>query len=592
MSANRKLQAEVQATLKKVEEGVLLFDDIWGKVYAAGQQALKEKYEGDLKKEIKKLQRLRDQIKTWIGSSEIKDKSQLIEARKVIESKMEQFKVCEKDTKTKAFSKEGLAREARLDPKEAEKDEKITWLNANMDKLNDLIDSLEADLEKLSKGKNKNKEQSDNLSKRIKKYKWHVLRLDQLIKLIDNDDLDPSKIDSIKDDVEYFIENAAEDDSALGVDDEFDIYEELQLDTIPVSVKNLDGDEEEEDGEGEGDDEKPSSKAAKKGVTPVAVPVSSIGKIQAAKGTPAPTAKPVPVPVPVPVPAPKLPANQPMAAAIAAAEKKPTAAAVTKSPSATAATATNVPAAQPLPQPRVEEKPMDAPPLTSWASAATQNRPTLAQSIKAPQATTAPPATSGVPPPLSESSTSAPITMTSVPARSAGPAHTPLPSVESAYPPLVPPQQQPQQQPQQPQIQLQTSNEAKLGAINPEIMIAINMLKQSMLNCPFGPDSDKPAYTPRNQYPTHPAFPTQPPSIVESPLLFEKLPMDTLFLAFYHQQGLLQQVLAAKQLKKQSWRFHKKYMTWFQRHEEPKRTEPTYEEGTYVYFDYESGEYC
>lgn len=53
------------------------------KVYAAGVQSLKEKYEGDLKKEIKKLQRLRDQIKTWLGSSEIKDKQPLTEARQV-----------------------------------------------------------------------------------------------------------------------------------------------------------------------------------------------------------------------------------------------------------------------------------------------------------------------------------------------------------------------------------------------------------------------------------------------------------------------------------------------------------------------------
>lgn len=34
-------------------------------VYDADNQAHKEKHEADLKKEIKKLQRLRDQIKTW-----------------------------------------------------------------------------------------------------------------------------------------------------------------------------------------------------------------------------------------------------------------------------------------------------------------------------------------------------------------------------------------------------------------------------------------------------------------------------------------------------------------------------------------------
>ena len=79
---------------------------------------MKEKYESDLKKEIKKLQRFRDQIKSWCGSSEIKDKSKLSAARKLIESKMEQFKVCERETKTKAYSKEGLAQTAKMDPEE------------------------------------------------------------------------------------------------------------------------------------------------------------------------------------------------------------------------------------------------------------------------------------------------------------------------------------------------------------------------------------------------------------------------------------------------------------------------------------------
>lgn len=106
------------------------------------------------------------------------------------------------------------------------------------------------------------------------------------------------------------------------------------------------------------------------------------------------------------------------------------------------------------------------------------------------------------------------------------------------------------------------------------------------------------------------------------------------------QTGTLQQYLAARELKKQGiparrgreggrmtvsagWRFHKKYLTWFQRHEEPVETgralcsvplapSPSSslllppaslvlldliqggpghqsERGTYVYFDYETG---
>ena len=49
-------------------------------------KAQKEKYEGDLKKEIKKLQRFRDQIKSWQASNEIKEKKLLIENRRLIET--------------------------------------------------------------------------------------------------------------------------------------------------------------------------------------------------------------------------------------------------------------------------------------------------------------------------------------------------------------------------------------------------------------------------------------------------------------------------------------------------------------------------
>ncbi len=41
-------------------------------------------------------------------NNDIKDKSDLLKARKDIEHEMERFKLCEKEMKTKAFSKEGL----------------------------------------------------------------------------------------------------------------------------------------------------------------------------------------------------------------------------------------------------------------------------------------------------------------------------------------------------------------------------------------------------------------------------------------------------------------------------------------------------
>jgi len=77
---------EIDRCLKKVTEGVETFEDIWQKVHNATNSNQKEKYEADLKKEIKKLQRLRDQIKSWIASAEIKDKSALLDYRKLIET--------------------------------------------------------------------------------------------------------------------------------------------------------------------------------------------------------------------------------------------------------------------------------------------------------------------------------------------------------------------------------------------------------------------------------------------------------------------------------------------------------------------------
>ncbi|KAG8330776.1 CCR4-NOT transcription complex, subunit 3 [Homalodisca vitripennis] len=130
------IAGEIERCLKKVTEGVETFEDIWQKVHNATNSNQKEKYEADLKKEIKKLQRLRDQIKSWIASGEIKDKSTLLDYRKLIETQMERFKVVERETKTKAYSKEGLGAAQKMDPAQKEREEISTWLVTSIDALN------------------------------------------------------------------------------------------------------------------------------------------------------------------------------------------------------------------------------------------------------------------------------------------------------------------------------------------------------------------------------------------------------------------------------------------------------------------------
>jgi CCR4-NOT transcription complex subunit 3 len=65
---------------------VAAFENIYEKIYQSTNASQKEKLEDALKKEIKKLQRSRDQIKAWAQMNDIKDKKPLLDHRKLIET--------------------------------------------------------------------------------------------------------------------------------------------------------------------------------------------------------------------------------------------------------------------------------------------------------------------------------------------------------------------------------------------------------------------------------------------------------------------------------------------------------------------------
>ncbi|XP_011034351.1 PREDICTED: general negative regulator of transcription subunit 3 isoform X2 [Populus euphratica] len=238
MGASRKLQGEIDRVLKKVQEGVDVFDSIWNKVYDTDNVNQKEKFEADLKKEIKKLQRYRDQIKTWIQSSEIKDKKvsasyeqALVDARKTIEKEMERFKICEKETKTKAFSKEGLGQQPKTDPKEKAKSETRDWLNNVVGELESQIDSFEAEIEGLTVKKGKTRPpRLTHLEASITRHKLHIKKLELILRLLDNDELSPEQVNDVKDFLDDYVERNQEDfDDFSDVDD---LYNSLPLDKV------------------------------------------------------------------------------------------------------------------------------------------------------------------------------------------------------------------------------------------------------------------------------------------------------------------------------------------------------------------------
>jgi len=115
------------------------------------------------------------------------------------------------------------------------------------------------------------------------------------------------------------------------------------------------------------------------------------------------------------------------------------------------------------------------------------------------------------------------------------------------------------------------------------------MLSASVANAPDALDTLAPrSYKPKHPFRTPSYYPQELDPVFDDPRLYSRIDPDTLFYVFYYKQETYQQYLAAKALKDQSWRFHKQYQTWFQRHEEPKTITEEFEQGTYRFFDYES----
>lgn len=114
------------------------------------------------------------------------------------------------------------------------------------------------------------------------------------------------------------------------------------------------------------------------------------------------------------------------------------------------------------------------------------------------------------------------------------------------------------------------------------------LLQASLNHLPHPGDCERPRqYTPVNPFDTPSFFPQEQLPMFKDSAVYSMMDPDTLFFIFYYQQGTYQQYLAAKALKKHAWRYHKKYQTWFQRHDPPTHTTNEFELGTYVYFDYE-----
>jgi CCR4-NOT transcription complex subunit 3 len=125
---------------------------------------------------------------------------------------MEKFKACEKEMKTKAFSKEGLIQATKLDPKEQEKEDAMQWLQQQVEELQMQVESTEAEVESLqgsSKKKNKGgvaaAERLEALERLNERRKWHINRLELILRLTNNGSLTADRVNGLREDVQYFV---------------------------------------------------------------------------------------------------------------------------------------------------------------------------------------------------------------------------------------------------------------------------------------------------------------------------------------------------------------------------------------------------
>ncbi|CAB4253075.1 similar to Saccharomyces cerevisiae YPR072W NOT5 Subunit of the CCR4-NOT complex [Maudiozyma barnettii] len=241
--SQKKLNQEIDKLLKKVKEGLEEFDIIHDKFQITDPQntSYREKLESDLKREIKKLQKHREQIKTWISKEDVKDKASiLLEHRRLVENDMERFKTIEKLMKTKQFSKEALSNpDIILDPRDAHKNNQMQFIQDSLNELQKQTEIYEGQLEANNDGDGDlDEDDVSSVEFQISRHEFHIANLENILKLLQNNEMDPKKVDEFQEDITYYVENNDDPDFV-----EYDtLYEDMgcEVSTNGVSKTNID----------------------------------------------------------------------------------------------------------------------------------------------------------------------------------------------------------------------------------------------------------------------------------------------------------------------------------------------------------------
>jgi len=571
---------------------------------------------------------------------------------------MEKFKAVEKEMKTKAYSKEGLMASTRLDPMAQKKHDLVTFLSDCTSDLDRHIEACEAEAESLSVTLKKGKKDSSKadrvaeVEKQVERHKWHQAKLELIMRLLENGQLEVESVERVKDDISFYMDSWQDVDypeyESENIYDELDLDEENAEDLYGIGAdadrmssqetQSIQDDLSERPGSTKDSvtgGRRPSTqlKSPMPALATLHQPASSAASPYINNGLPPSNGSMKPAPIPT-RPAGEVLKYASVATAAAAADRNvgiaplPPPASMTAQASAASSSLGMSPLPPPnvpkqlsqrqgsgsgsLPAPvlttsslpdRCQTSVPHTPPIEAAAAAAPSPKPSSVQ--------TAPPVSprnQQEPAKHEEAAntktsrnapTSEPESSRSIPDRSPSPLPEPQTTVTngSSMPSIPSPGPEPSPPPAEESVyylpsglqDLMSSFENTKKRLLPQPGSLHRSLEISMVSAPDTIDAEKPRhYKPTTKYNTPPHYPQEPLPVFDDPSLYKRIDVDTLFYVFYYRQGTYQQYLAAKELKRQSWRFHKQYQTWFQRHEEPKTITEEYEQGTYRFFDYES----
>lgn len=236
----------METIFKKIHEGLDLFNYYYSRHESSNSDSQREKLESDLKKEIKKLQKFRDQIKNWQGNDSLEATiapQKLQEHRRLVEEAMECYKEVEKSSKMKSFSNQSImlasleqgGRELSRELLEA-----YEFLSGVVDDLTEQNEGLEEEYEKLSLKKPRKSALSaiEERKQEIEVFKLrneqHIEEIETIMSYLKRRKVSVDLVLAIQEDLKFYVESNQEPDF---VDDDT-VYDDLKREARENQEKN------------------------------------------------------------------------------------------------------------------------------------------------------------------------------------------------------------------------------------------------------------------------------------------------------------------------------------------------------------------